>query len=79
MTSNSHNVALGRAVATLREANALDIETLAGTSEIAVRELEEIENGEVEARWGELRRISYGLKVPLSQLIALGEKFEDRA
>jgi hypothetical protein len=45
---------------------------------LALDALKEIEAGKVEARWGDLRRISYGLKIQLPQLMALGEKFADR-
>jgi transcriptional regulator with XRE-family HTH domain len=73
-----HTVALGRAVRTFREAEALSPEELAERAELTLDALAEVEAGEVEARWGDLRRISYGLRVQLSQLMALGEKFADR-
>lgn len=73
-----HNVALGRAVGTFREANALTQRQLATRAKLPIEGLGEIERGEVEAVWGDLRRIAYGLKIRLPQLFALWEKIEDR-
>jgi transcriptional regulator with XRE-family HTH domain len=73
-----HNVALGKAVVTFREANPLTQEELAERTKLSIKALGEIEKGEVEALWGDLRRIAYGLKIRLPQLFGLAEKIEDR-
>jgi transcriptional regulator with XRE-family HTH domain len=78
VSADPGNIALGKGVAIFREACALTQEELARRAELSVEELREIERGEVEARWGDLRRIAYGLKIRLPQLVALGEKIEDR-
>jgi transcriptional regulator with XRE-family HTH domain len=78
VTADPENIALGKAVVTFREACTLSKEELAGRAKLTVEELGKIERGEVEARWGDLRRIAYGLKIRLPQLLALEEKIEDR-
>jgi XRE family transcriptional regulator, regulator of sulfur utilization len=78
MSADPNDVALGKAAVTFREANALTREELAERAKLSVEELGEIERGEVEALWGDLRRIAYALKIRLPQLLALAEKIEDR-
>ena len=78
VSADPNNVALGKAVVIFREANSLTQEELAERSKLSVEELGEIERGEVEALWCDLRHISAALKIQLPQLLALEEKIADR-
>jgi transcriptional regulator with XRE-family HTH domain len=78
VTADPNNVALGKAVVIFREACALTQGELAERAKLSAGELSDIERGEVEARWGDLRRISAALKIQLPQLLALEEKIADR-
>ena len=71
-----HQVALGRAIRQLREEAELTREQLAERTEIPGEELRLIEDGTVEANWGTLRQLAYGMKVELPDLFRLGEELE---
>ncbi|MGN6258152.1 MAG: helix-turn-helix transcriptional regulator [Solirubrobacterales bacterium] len=72
------NVALGAVVKQLREQAKLGQGELAARAELSEQEVAEIEAGRLEPTWGDLRRISYALEVPLHELLALTERFEKR-
>jgi transcriptional regulator with XRE-family HTH domain len=69
---------MGNAIRTFREGNSLTVEEVAEQAGIPLDEYLQIENGEMEATWGDLRRIAKGAKVPLPQLLALQEEIADR-
>lgn len=60
--------ALGRVITIVREWHDLSCEEVAQIAEMTVAEFERIERGEIHARWGDLRRISKGLGIPLPTL-----------
>ncbi|HEX6781001.1 MAG TPA: helix-turn-helix transcriptional regulator [Solirubrobacterales bacterium] len=65
------NVALGRAIQELREEAGLTEGELAARAGMAAAELRQIEAGEVEADWGTLRHLAYGLETSLSDVFRL--------
>lgn len=69
-------IGLGRAIRTLRKRENLSQETLGHRAEIHPTWISHIESGRINPTWGNVRRIAKGLKVPLSQLAQLAEKFE---
>ena len=73
---NDPQPGLGKAIRTLREGSDLSQETLGQRAEIHSTWISHIESGRINPTWGNVRRIARGLKVPLSQLAGLAEKFE---
>jgi len=67
---------MGQTVTINREHRGMTREELAPKCEMTATELERIERGEVNERWGDLGRVAKGLGMPLSAL--LGE-YEERA
>jgi transcriptional regulator with XRE-family HTH domain len=68
-----HNVALGRAIRKLRGEAGLSQQELASRAHLPVDELGLIEAGGIEADWGTLRHIAYGLEVGLPDLLREAE------
>ncbi|HET7589005.1 MAG TPA: helix-turn-helix transcriptional regulator [Solirubrobacterales bacterium] len=73
---NDPQLGLGRAIRTLRDDSNLSQETLGERAEIHPTWISHIESGRINPTWGNVRRIAYGLKVPLSRLAELAEKYE---
>lgn len=71
-----HNLALGRAIAKLREEAGLSEAELAAKADLPLEDLRQIEAGEVDADWGTLRVLAAGLGVPLPDLFRLTEEPE---
>lgn len=71
------NSALGGVLRTLREANSLTTEEAARRAKIHPATYQEIEQGEFEATWGELRRIADALGIKLPEFLRLAEKKVD--
>lgn len=69
---------MGKAVRTLRESNSLTVEEVAEQAGIPLHEYLKIESGEMEATWGDLRRIAKAAEVPLRRLLALQEELAGR-
>jgi transcriptional regulator with XRE-family HTH domain len=69
----SENVALGRAIQQLRKEAGLSQEELAERAQMPVGELRQIEAGAVDADWGTLRHIAYGLETSLAEVFRLSE------
>jgi transcriptional regulator with XRE-family HTH domain len=67
---------LGKAIRTLRHQAQLSQEALGERAEIHATWISHIESGRINPTWGNVRRIAYGLKVPLARLAELAEKFE---
>jgi transcriptional regulator with XRE-family HTH domain len=67
---------LGRAIRTLRNDSQLSQETLGERAEIHPTWISHIESGRINPTWGNVRRIARGLRVPLSELAELAEKYE---
>ncbi len=72
-SQEAQNVALGRAFRTLREKAGLSQEELAERAELPAAELRRVEAGEVEADWGTLRHLAYGLGTSLAEVFRLAE------
>lgn len=72
-SQEAKNVALGRAIRQLREQAGLSEEQLAERAETQVAELRRVEAGEVEADWGTLRHLAYGLETELADVFRLAE------
>ena len=64
------------AIRTLRNDLRMSQETLGERAEIHATWISHIESGRINPTWGNVRRIAGGLKVPLSRLAELAEKFE---
>jgi len=73
---NDPQPGLGRAIRTLRDSAGLSQETLGERAEIHPTWISHIESGRINPTWGNVRRIAYGLRVPLSRLAELAEKYE---
>ena len=73
---NDPQPGLGMAIRTLRDDASLSQETLGERAEIHPTWISHIESGRINPTWGNVRRIAYGLKVPLSKLAELAEKYE---
>ena len=67
------NVALGRAIRSLRKEAGLTQEELAERAQVPVEELRQIEAGAIDAHWGTLRHLAYGLETNLADLFRLAE------
>jgi transcriptional regulator with XRE-family HTH domain len=72
-SQEAQNVALGRAIRTLREKAGLSEEELGERAELPLAELRRVEAGEVEADWGTLRHLAYGLGTSLAEVFRLAE------
>jgi ribosome-binding protein aMBF1 (putative translation factor) len=64
---------LGRTVTTTRERQGMSRDDLAAKAEMTVAELEVIERGELDERWGDLRMIALGLDTTLPALFTEAE------
>ncbi|HET9199123.1 MAG TPA: helix-turn-helix transcriptional regulator [Solirubrobacterales bacterium] len=71
-------IGLGKAIRQLRQDGGLSQETLGHRAEIHPTWISHIESGRINPTWGNVRRISTGLKVPLAQLAALAEDLESK-
>jgi transcriptional regulator with XRE-family HTH domain len=69
-------VALGAAIRTLREQAGLTQATLAERAGVPPPSISAVEAARHEPTWGDLRRIAYGLEVPLERLLELVEELE---
>jgi len=67
------NELLGAAVADLRRRAGLTQGELAERVQLQEQEVAALEVGELEPTWGDLRRIAYGVEVPLEKLLALAD------
>jgi transcriptional regulator with XRE-family HTH domain len=67
---------LGKAIRTLRKEAEMSQETLGGRADIHATWISHIESGRINPTWGNVRRIAYGLEVPLARLAELAEEFE---
>ena len=77
MERDSHNIALGRAIHQLRQEAKLPQQELADRAGVPVEELRLIECGGVDADWGTLRRLAYGIGVALPEVFRLSQKLEE--
>jgi transcriptional regulator with XRE-family HTH domain len=68
--------ALGAAIRTLRVQATLDDQGLADRAEVDLRLLQELESGQRDPTWGDLRRIARGLDTPLENLLELADTLE---
>lgn len=68
------NAALGAVIRELREGAKMSQAELATQAELDEQEVAEIETGQLEPTWGDLRRIARGLSVPLPEIFARFEK-----
>lgn len=75
-TPDSHNVALGRAIQQLRKASGLTQKQLAASGGLSVRELRRLEHGKVNADWGTVRHLAYGMNVKLADVFRLTEELD---
>ena len=66
---------MGQAVTIIRERRGMDRDDLASRCEMTPAELEEIERGELDEPWGDLRLVAKGLDIPLPQLLMEAEEF----
>ena len=64
---------MGHAITIIRERREMDREELASRCEMALAELEKIERGELDERWGDLRVVANGLDIPLAGLLMEAE------
>ena len=69
----AENVTLGRVFRQLRKDAGLSQDELAERSEVPLAELQRIEAGLVEADWGTLRHLAYGLGTSLAEVFRLAE------
>jgi transcriptional regulator with XRE-family HTH domain len=67
---------LGKAIRALRNEAHLSQEALGERAEIHPTWISHIESGRINPTWGNVRRIAYGLEVPLRHLAELAEKYE---
>jgi transcriptional regulator with XRE-family HTH domain len=73
---DSHNVALGRAIKRLRKGAGLTQRQLAERAKVPVNDLRLIENGVVNADWGTVRHLAYGMEAKLADVFRLTEELE---
>jgi len=69
----AENVALGRVIRQLRKEAGFSQDLLAERSQVPLAELQRIEAGAVDADWGSLRHIAYGLETSLPEVFRLTE------
>lgn len=67
---------LGKAIRSFRQERHLSQETLGHQAEIHPTWISHIESGRINPTWGNVRRIAYGLDVPLEQLAERAEELE---
>ena len=67
---------LGRAVRALREKAGIDQATLAERAELTEALIAEIESGEADPFWGDVRRVALALEISLERLSELSEELE---
>lgn len=68
---------LGRAVQNLREKAEIDQATLADRTELPPSVIAELESGNADPTWGDMRKVAAALGVSLEALAELAEEFED--
>lgn len=68
---------LGRAVQDLREKVEIDQATLADRAELPPSLIAELESGNADPAWGDMRRVAAALGVSLEALAELAEEFEE--
>jgi transcriptional regulator with XRE-family HTH domain len=68
--------ALGRAVKEIRKEKEVTQEELSRRTELHESYISIIESGQRNPKWSAVRRISYGLEVPLAELARRAEEFE---
>ncbi|HEU4737445.1 MAG TPA: helix-turn-helix transcriptional regulator [Solirubrobacterales bacterium] len=68
---------LGKAVRSLREKAGIDQAALAERAELPESLIAEIESGESDPTWGDMRRVAEALGVTLEALSELAEELED--
>jgi transcriptional regulator with XRE-family HTH domain len=78
-THSPAHVALGRAVRSIRAGRGWSQETLGFFCGMHRNYIGALERGETNATYGVLRRLAWGLQMPLSELVAEGEKIEREA
>ncbi|MGN6558516.1 MAG: helix-turn-helix domain-containing protein [Solirubrobacterales bacterium] len=64
------------AIRQLRQKAHLSQEALGLRAEIHPTWISHLESGRVNPTWGNVRRIAFGLRVPLPELVALAEELE---
>jgi transcriptional regulator with XRE-family HTH domain len=69
---------LARAVRALRERQQLDLSGLAERTGLPVATIAEVESGESDPVWGDVRLVAQGLGVTLEALAELAEELEDQ-
>jgi transcriptional regulator with XRE-family HTH domain len=67
---------LGEAVRRLREDAKLTLEDLAERAGLSASQLTQIESGEDDPVWGDMRRVAAGLGVSMERLAELAEELE---
>lgn len=72
----SHDVALGKAIRQLRKEAKLTQHELAEQTGVSVMELRQIERGRVNADWGTVRHLAYGMEAKLADVFRLTEELE---
>jgi transcriptional regulator with XRE-family HTH domain len=70
-------IGLGMAIRRLRQKAHLSQEALGLRAEIHPTWISHLESGRVNPTWGNVRRIAFGLRVPLPDLAALAQELED--
>jgi transcriptional regulator with XRE-family HTH domain len=76
--SDNHAVSpkgLGDAITAIRERCGIASEELVPKSGLTLQELNGIEGGEIDALWGDLRKIARGLGMPLAELLSQVEEY----
>lgn len=68
---------LGRAVVALREEAGIDQAALAERAKLPQSLIAEIERGDSDPAWGDMRKVAAALGVSLEALAELAEEFED--
>jgi transcriptional regulator with XRE-family HTH domain len=68
--------ALGEAIRALRTQATLSQEELARAATLEASALAQIEAGQTEPTWADLRRLAYALETSLAQLLELAESLE---
>lgn len=75
-TDEVHNVALGNAIRQLRKETKLTQRALADKAGVPVKELRQVERGQVNADWGTVRHLAYAMDVALADVFRLTEELE---
>jgi transcriptional regulator with XRE-family HTH domain len=77
-TPDPHNAALGQAIRKLRKEAGLTQQQLADRARVTVKELRLVELGRVNADWGTVRYLAYGMEMNLADVFRLAEELEPR-